>query len=268
MSEAEKPPQDPDPSDGARRLVLVLEYQGTRYQGFQYQSDAPTIQGTVEKAIERFTGERIRVRGASRTDSGAHAAGQVVDFLTYTGYPPETFINALNWCLPSDVRVRAAWQGSLDFNSRFEATSREYRYTLWNDRTPSALWRDFSHWVRSPLDLDQMREAASHLPGTHDVSALAAGLPPGRNQVRSIKHWDVCRDGYLVYIDAEANGFLPHQIRRTNGILVEVGLGRLSAEVMEHIIDGSFGQIGNCPSLPAKGLCLRKVNYPNFSSMD
>jgi len=249
-------------------LVLVLEYEGTRYKGFQWQAEGPTIQGTVEQAIERFTGERIRVRGASRTDSGAHAAGQVVDFLTCAAYPAETFVNALNWYLPPDVRVRAAWQGPMDFNSRFDATSRVYRYTLWNDRTPSALWRDFSHWVRFPLDLDQIREAAGHLPGTHDVSTLAAGLPPGRNPVRNIKYWDVSRDGYLVYIDAEANGFLPHQIRRTNGILVDVGLGRLSAEVMKHIIDGTQGRIWNCPSLPAKGLCLRKVNYPNFSSID
>jgi tRNA pseudouridine38-40 synthase len=268
MSGAEQSPQDPDSPDGARRLVLVLEYEGTRYKGFQWQATVPTIQGTVEQALERFTGERTRVRGASRTDSGAHAAGQVVDFLTCAGYPPEAFVNALNWHLPPDVRVRAAWQGPLDFNSRFDATSRVYRYTLWNDRMPSALWRDFSHWVRAPLDLHRMREAAGHLPGTHDLSALAVGLPPGRNPVRSIKDWDVCRDGYLVYIDAEADGFLPHQIRRTNGVLVEVGLGRLSAEAMKDIIDGTFGQIRNCPSLPAKGLCLRKVNYPNFSSMD
>ena len=249
-------------------MVLVLEYEGTRYKGFQLQSDAPTIQGTVEQAIESFTGERTRVRGASRTDSGAHASGQVFDFLTGASYSPETFVNALNWYLPPDIRLRAAWQGRLDFNSRFDATSRTYRYTLWNDRMPSALWRDFSHWVRSPLDLDRMREAASHLLGTHDLSALAVGLPPDRNPVRSIKRWDVRRDGYLVYIDAEADGFLPHQIRRTNGILVEVGLGRLSAEVMKHIIDGTFGQTGNCPSLPAKGLCLRKVSYPNFTSAD
>ena len=242
-------------------MVLVLEYDGTRYSGFQWQANAPTIQGTVEQALESFTRERTRIRGASRTDSGAHATGQVVDFLTQAVYPPETFARALNWHLPPDIRVRGVWEASPDFHARFKAVSRVYRYSIWNDRWPSALWRDYSHWVTSSLDVEKMVEAASHLPGSHDFSVLAVSLPPDRSGVRNVKRWDVWREGSLVHIEAEADGFLPHQVRRTNGILVEVGLGRLSPEVITHIIDGTSKEIKNCPPLPARGLCLRKVHY-------
>ena len=118
------PPQEAGHSDGRRRLALILEYDGTRYKGFQWQSQAPSIQGEVEAAIRSFTGESTRVRGASRTDSGVHATGQVVDFLSGSTHTTQTFVNALNWYLPPDIRVRGAWDTSLGFNSRKDAVSR------------------------------------------------------------------------------------------------------------------------------------------------
>ena len=250
--------------NGQKRLALVLEYDGTSYKGFQLQASAPSIQGEVERAIARLTGEMTRVRGASRTDTGAHAKGQVVDFLTRARYTTETFINALNSYLPPDIKVRGAWDIPLDFNSRKDAVGRVYRYRLLNSRWPSALARRSSHWVSPPLDVARMREATVHLLGTHDYSSFTGSMPPGRSTIRQIRRWDVWRQGELVLIEAEANSFLPRQIRRTNGILVEIGLNRLPVDMIKGMLDGAFGTLKRWPMLPAKGLCLMEVSYPDL----
>jgi tRNA pseudouridine38-40 synthase len=246
----------------SRRLALLLEYDGTLYRGFQWQRGVPTIQDEVERALGRFTGENIRIRGASRTDSGAHARGQVVDFLTTAPYTIDTFPRALNAHLPEDIRVRGASRVELGFDSRRCAVGRAYRYTVLNTRWPSALLRNYSHWVPGTLDLARMREAAGHLRGTRDFSALTAPLPPQRSPVRRVTRWDVLGVEDRVLIDAEADGFLPHQIRRTNGVLVAVGLGKLETDITKRLTDGSLRELKNCPSLPAKGLCLMRVVYP------
>ena len=252
--------QGHDP-DSRRRLAFVLEYDGTRYKGFQWQSNAPSVQGEVEKAIRSFTGETTRVRAASRTDAGVHARGQVVDFLTQAGYAIGTFTNALNWYLPPDIRVRGTWEAPLSFNSRREAVSRVYRYTLFNAKWPPAILRQVCHWVRSPLDVARMTEAGGWLPGTRDVPPFTWSLPPGRSPVRCVKRWDVWRGEGLVQIEAEGNGFLPHQVRRTNGLLVEVGLGKLGTDVIKGIIYGTIRELRCWPSVPARGLCLMSVRY-------
>ena len=249
-----------------RRIALVLEYEGTAYNGFQFQANAPSVQGTVEDALKSFTGEAIRIRGASRTDSGAHAAGQVADFLTQAPYPTDIFCRALNSFLPPDIRVRGAVEMPRDFSARFSAVSRVYRYTAWNHVRPTALWRNFSYWVRDRLDLTAMREASESLLGAHDFSAIASSLPPGRNPVRTVRRWDVWREDERVIMEAEGDSFLPHQIRRTNALLVRVGLGKLPVDAIRNIIDRSVQKMDSCPSLPARGLCLIKVNYPGFSS--
>ena len=246
----------------ARRLALLLEYDGTGYNGFQWQVRVPTVQGEVETALGKLTGENIRIRGASRTDSGAHARGQVVDFLTTAPYTIDTFPRALNAYLPEDIRVRGVAQVGLAFDSRRYASSRVYLYTVLNTRWPSALLRNYSHWVPGTLDLPRMQEAADHLCGTRDFSALTVPLPPERNPVRRVTRWDVRRVEDRVLIEAEADGFLPHQIRRTNGVLVEVGLGKLETDITKRLTDGSLRELKNCPSLPAKGLCLMRVVYP------
>ena len=244
-----------------RRIALLVEYEGTRYKGFQWQVRLPSIQAELEAAIERLTGGTNRVRCASRTDAGAHATGQIVDFLTAALYPAETFINALNWYLPDDVRVRGCWDRPLGFNSRRDAISRVYRYTVLNCPWPTALLRNFSHWVSGGLDVNAMNHAAQDLRGTHDFSPFTAALAPGKSPVRRVCRWDVWREGDLVLIESEANAFLPHQIRRTNGVLLQIGLGRLPTGVIKRIFDGTMRELTKCPSLPAKGLCLVKVNY-------
>jgi hypothetical protein len=139
-----------------RRIALWIEYQGTRYCGFQLQLNQPTIQGALEDSLARFTGERIRVRGASRTDSGAHALGQVVDFLTASRHAAERFPPALNYFLPEDVRVRRARLVPMEFHSRRSACSRVYQYRILGREEPTALLRNTQLWVREALDTRRM----------------------------------------------------------------------------------------------------------------
>ena len=247
-----------------RRLALVVEYQGTNYHGFQLQDDQPTIQGQLEQALHRLTGQSVRIRGASRTDSGAHAKAQVVDFLTPALLSKDVFMRGLNFYLPPDIKVRASYDIDLDFHSRNSASSRTYRYTLLNNPAPSPLMREFSHWVRDSLDVPIMNEAATALHGVHDFAPLAGALPPSRSAVREVKRWELWREGDLVLMEATANGFLPHQIRRAGAVLLAVGLGRLAPRVLQDILACDTTIPAWCAALPAKGLCLISVDYNDF----
>ena len=240
---------------------MLLEYQGTNYNGFQLQLNQPTVQGALEEALARFTGVRVRVRGASRTDSGAHAEGQVVDFLTCSRHRLERFEAALNFFLPRDVRVIQVRQVGHDFNSRRSATGRVYRYSVLARSAPSALRRHSHFWVKGSLDTRRMEEASQALLGIHDFRAVASGHPRDKSAVRNVRRWDVSLRGDEVVIESEANGFLKQQIRKINGILVEIGKGRQPVDLMRRTLERE-GVVPDIPLLPAHGLCLIEVKYP------
>ena len=256
-------------SDGLRRLALLVEYDGSDYVGFQLQATDPTIQGELEGALKSFLGANVRIRGASRTDSGAHAVGQVVDFLTDGRYSVETFVGALNYYLPRDIRVIRASEVPPGFNSRRSATSRTYEYRILNRPLPSPLLRRHYHWIREPLQLERMNRAASALLGSHDFRALAPGHPAEKSSVREVYRWELSRGTEhpdTLVVTCEANGFMQRHIRRTNAVLVEIGKGRWPVESMDEILRASPGKPGdqwlkNIPSLPAHGLCLMEVKY-------
>jgi tRNA pseudouridine38-40 synthase len=250
----------------SRRLALLVEYEGTRFMGFQLQTGQPTIQGELEQALERLTGRRVRVRGASRTDSGAHALGQMVDFLTDSPLPLATFPKGLNFYLPADIRVETAYEVAPEFHSRRSASGRNYRYQILNRRWPSPLLRRTHHWVREPLDEARMHRAAQWLVGRHDFRPLAPGLPAQRSAVREVRRWSVQRQGDAISVECEANGFLPHQIRRANGLLIEVGKGRRPEGILGDVLAGAAPRSLQWPSAPACGLCLMAVDYPNFGA--
>jgi tRNA pseudouridine38-40 synthase len=212
----------------------------------------------LEKALERFTGQPIRIRGASRTDSGTHAKGQVVDFITDTKHPLERFAPAMNYYLPRDINVLEAHRVDEYFNSRGCALSRTYQYSILNRPTPSPLRRHDHLWVRANLDVGKMAEAAQLLVGVHDFRALATGHPKDRSAVRKVMRWEVERDRETVLIECEANGFLKQQIRKANAILTEIGRGKYPIEKVKEALDGDAGGI---PLLPAHGLCLISVRY-------
>ena len=254
----------------ARRLAMLVEYDGRAFHGFQAQRNASSVQGTLEEAIRRLTGERARVRGAGRTDAGVHALGQVVAFDTRSSHAPDVFLQALNHHLTDDVAVREVREVSPDFDPRRWAVGREYRYRILNSAAPSPLLRGLVHHVRQPLDTDAMDRAASLLEGEIDFAPFAASMPEGISGTKRIVYrCSVTRRGELVLLDMEANGFLRQQVRRTAGALLEVGLGRMDIEGFRSL--AGCGRLGAAElTLPAAGLTLMRVNYitPLFRSQD
>ena len=253
------------PLEGSRRrIALLLEYDGSRYGGSQIQKNAPTVQGSLEGAIKRLTGEMARVAFAGRTDAGVHARGQVASFLTWRPFGAMVFVDGLNYWLPDDIAVRRAREVALEFDVRRRARGRLYRYLVYNDRAPSPLLRQRAWHVKQPLDVAAMRQAAAYLVGRHDFAAFAAGLErPGASTVRTVHRFDVRRSGRLVSFEAEADAFLPHQVRRTVGALVEVGLGRQMPQWFEELLWAAKPATAG-PAAPPQGLCLMRVTYPDL----
>ena len=242
------------------RLALVVEYEGTNYSGFQYQSNAPSIQEELEKAIASLTNENIRVKGAGRTDAGVHAEGQVVAFDTLSSHSTDTFARALNYYLPDDIAIRAACQVSGSFDPRRDALSRAYRYTILNGSTRSPMLRKTTCLVQQPLDVEMMQKAAKFLEGIHDFARFAGSLEDrNASTVRHIFEASVRKMDELVIFDVRGNAFLPHQVRRMAGSLVDVGRDRISLDEFNMIINGGCGNAAH--SLPPQGLCLMKVTY-------
>ena len=243
------------------RVCLIVEYDGSRYYGFQLQDNLPTIQGELEKAIARLTGEKTRINAASRTDTGVHARGQVITFRTGPSLAPDTFIKGLNHYLPPDIAIKAACPVVDSFDPRRQAISREYHYSILNSRTPSPLRAGFYHLVTPVLDTDAMNRVSQSLIGEHDFASFASSLG-GKPKItrRRVYQAKVEREGEVVVFKMAANSFLPHQVRNTIGALIRVGLGKMTPDEFHSIMDARKpGMAG--PSAPASGLCLMKVNY-------
>lgn len=239
------------------RLLAVVEYDGTDFEGFQIQARKRTVQGELERALRQITGERIRVIGAGRTDTGVHATGQGAHFDTTWNRPPEILQRALNAVLPTDIAIRALIQVPNDFSARYSAQSRTYRYTILNQAIRSPLAARYALVVPEPLDVAAMDAAAQCLVGKHDFSAF--GVPPrGDNTVRQVHRAQVTREDTRVLIEIEANAFLYRMVRRIVGTLLLVGKGVLSAADFREVLEKKrrAGQ-----AVPPQGLCLIAVKY-------
>ncbi|MEX0801150.1 MAG: tRNA pseudouridine(38-40) synthase TruA [Dehalococcoidia bacterium] len=248
-----------DPS--LRRLALLLEYEGTGLSGSQYQKNTRTVQEALEGAVSSLTSESIRVALAGRTDAGVHARGQVAAFTTSSRHDAGIVLRALNHHLPDQIAVRAVREVALDFSPRRQATARWYRYTVHNRPQRPALDRRFVWHIAEPLDAEAMGRAVNCLVGEHDFAAFTQPSLAGRqSNCRRMTRAEVARSGSRIVIDFEASAFLPHQVRRTVGVLADVGRGKLSPEGFERmLLEAKPGQASY--SAPARGLCLMKVRY-------
>ena len=248
----------------------MVAYEGTHYAGFQSQVGSPTIQDDLETAIAKLTGVFARIRGASRTDAGAHATGQVVDFTTPGNLAPETLVSALNYHLPASIRVLSASDVPPEFHSRYDAAYREYRYSILNRRIESPLLRRTHHLETAPIDVARTQKAATSLLGIRDFRQLSTSHPAERSAIRQVLRWNVNRHPGMpnvITIDCAATGFLRHQIRRANAVLIEIGKGKLPIHAMVEALAGDTTSQRNIRTLPAKGLCLQKVHYPNYDHL-
>jgi len=244
-------------------MVLIVEYEGTRYHGFQLQATLPTIQGEMEKALRKLSGDRTRVMAASRTDAGVHARGQVVNFRTKSPFPPQTFVNGLNYYLPRDIAIKAAYRVGDSFNVRRDAISREYKYYILKSLTRSPIREGFCYRVGGHLDIEAMNRACRALIGEHDFISFASSTGvETKNTVRRMYQAEMEEDDELVVFNMVANSFLTHQVRNTVGALIRVGLGRMIVDEFCSIIEMKKPSLAG-PTAPACGLCLMQVNYPH-----
>lgn len=247
----------------ANKIALVMEYDGANYCGFQLQSNQPTIQDEIEKALWRLTGEKRRVMASSRTDTGVHAKGQVVGFRTGSRLSPQTFVNGLNYYLPKDIAVKAAYGIADSFNVRREAVSREYHYHILNSSTRSPIREGFSHRVPGCFDIESMNGACQALVGEHDFVSFASNIGgEEKSTVRRVYRAGVEKNGDLIVLSIVADAFLRHQVRSTAGALVRVGSGKMSIDEFQEIMEARKPGLAG-PTLPARGLCLMRVNYPH-----
>jgi tRNA pseudouridine38-40 synthase len=244
------------------KIVLVVEYDGRNYYGFQWQPKLPTIQAELERAIRKLSGESSRVLAASRTDTGVHAVGQVVSFRTKSALSPQTFVRALNYYLPRDIAVKGACKVDMDFNVGRDAVSREYEYYILNSSTRSPLFEGLAYFVPRKLNIRAMNKACKFLEGERDFASFAAALGKLRSTVRTVYEAGVAKEDDLVTYHMTGNSFLPHQVRNTVGLLIRVGLDQVGLEEFQDIMEAKrLGLAG--PTAPAHGLCLTKVNYPD-----
>ena len=243
-----------------RRIHLIVEYDGTGYAGWQRQANALAVQQVLEEKLNKLTGERIVVHGASCTDAGVHALGQSVHFDTDSRIPGEKFSYALNALLPHDIRVNLSEDAAPDFHARFFATGKRYRYLFWDAPHAGALNRNTHAHSIYPLDVQKMQAEAEALIGTHDFAAFAASGSVVKDTVRTIWRADVTRDGHEVKLIVEGSGFLYNMVRIIAGTLRDVGSGKLEPGALRRAIEtGNRLDLG--VTAPAHGLTLMKVYY-------
>ena len=243
-----------------QRFRAVVEYDGTRYHGFQLQAREPTVQGALEKALAAIVQEEVRVTGAGRTDAGVHAKGQVIHFdLVGWKHSVKDLHRALNALLPQDIVVISLAPASPDFHARFSALSREYRYTVLNQSLRSPLRGRFAYHFPRPLNVRAMNEAARFLIGERDFASF--GQPTGRGgTVRRVYEARWTREEPFVHFDIVANAFLRGMVRSLVGTMLRVGTGELSPADFQDILQARDRRRAG-PSAPPQGLCLMRVNY-------
>jgi tRNA pseudouridine38-40 synthase len=242
-------------------VKLVLEYDGTRYVGWQLQPNGPSVQTEVERALEVLHKAPRRVTAAGRTDAGVHALGQVCSFFEREPLPLTAYVQGLNALLPDDVAVRAASLEPEGFDARRSASGKRYRYRIENGPTRAPLSRLAAWQLFRPLDAGAMRAAAARLPGRRDFACFQAADCASPHAVRELRRCEVLGEGGgRIEVEVEATAFVKHMVRNITGTLVEVGLGKRTPDSMEALLFARDRRLAG-PTAPPQGLCLEEVFY-------
>ncbi len=246
-----------------RNIQLLIQYDGTRYNGWQSQEHTnQTIQGKLTKVLERMLGEPVDLQGSGRTDAGVHAAGQTANFRTKTMTSCEEILEYVNRYLPEDIAVLEVREAELRFHSRLHAIRKTYIYRIWNSPISNVFERKYMYQVKEILDAEKMKEAAALLEGTHDFRGFCANKRIKKSTIRTLEQIEIEQKGSELSLRFTGNGFLYHMVRILTGTLLEVGLGKRKPEEMTQIL-ASLDREKAGPMAPALGLCLWKVEYNN-----
>ena len=244
-----------------RNIRLLLQYEGTRYQGWQRQTSSDnTIQGKLETLLSKMCQEPIEIAASGRTDAGVHAMGQVANFHTNSDMSTEEMLAYCNRYLPEDIAVVEVSEAAPRFHSRLNACGKCYCYRVINSDIPNVFWRRYAQEVPDELDEAAMRKAVELLLGEHDFKSFTSAKKGKKSTVRRIDEISIVREGDLLNFTFVGNGFLHHMIRILMGTLLEVGMGKRSPESMTDVLEACNREKAG-PLVPAKGLTLMKVYY-------
>ncbi len=248
------------PGENVRRIGLVVAYDGTNYCGWQLQNNGVSIQGILNETLSKILGEEIFVMGASRTDAGVHALGNVAVFDTTARIPGDKVAYALNQWLPEDIRIQLSEEVERDFHPRYCDSEKTYEYRILNTRFPVPTERLYSYFYHYDLDVEKMREATSYLIGRHDFASFCGSGAQVKTTIRTITSLNVDRDGDIITIRVTGTGFLYNMVRIIAGTLIEIGNSQYPPETMETILKACSREAAG-PTAPAHGLTLVSINF-------
>lgn len=244
-----------------KRIKLTVAYDGTEYCGWQVQPNGVTVQEVLNKALSEFFGQEIQVIGASRTDAGVHALGNVCVFEADTRMPGDKISYAINQSLPSDIVVQDSCEVSKDFHPRFSKSAKTYEYAIQNRQVPLPTLSRYTYFYHHKLDEELMRQAAAHLTGEHDFTSFASIHSQTNTFVRTIYDIDIQRDKWdVVRMRIRGNGFLYNMVRIIAGTLIQVGSGMIAVDEVKHILNARNRELAG-PTAPAQGLTLIGIEY-------
>lgn len=244
-----------------KRIKLTIAYDGTNYCGWQVQPNGITVEEVINKALCKLTGEDIAVIGASRTDSGVHALGNVAVFDSATSIPPERIAMALNQRLPDDIVIVKSEEVAPDFHPRYCDCEKTYEYHIINTRMPIPTKRLTNYFVSYDLDVERMQQAADYLVGEHDFVSFCNVRTQVEDTVRTVTELEVLREGEEITIRISGNGFLYNMVRIIVGTLVRVGRGFYTPEKVKAILEAKDRKAAGVTA-PAHGLMLVEIRYP------
>ena len=243
-----------------KRVMLTVAYDGTNYHGWQLQPNVVTIESVLNEALSSLFKENIKVIGASRTDTGVHALGNIAVFDTNARMPAEKVSYALNQRLPEDIRIQDSVEVPLDFHPRHQNSKKTYEYRILNSEFPMPVYRLYAHFTYVSLDIEQMQRAADYLKGEHDFKSFCSVNTVAETTVRTIYDISVEKSGDMISIRVTGSGFLYNMVRIRAGTLMEVGRGNIMPEKMPDILN-ALDRTKAGPTAPACGLTLVKYEY-------
>lgn len=246
-----------------KRVKIIVAYDGTNYCGWQVQPNGITIESVLNHHLSELLGEEIHVIGASRTDSGVHADGNVAVFDTSARMPAERISYALNTRLPQDIRIQDSCEVPSDFHPRFQRTVKTYEYRICSRKFPDPCSRLYSLFYYWELDVEQMKKAAAYLVGEHDFTSFCTKKEEVTNCVRTIYSLDIEKTGDQIVIRIRGNGFLYNMVRIITGTLLRVGGGLIKPEQISEIL-AARDRSAAAETAPAHGLKLVKIEYPDY----
>lgn len=244
------------------KIKIIIEYDGSNYSGWQIQNNSMTVQEKIEAALLRLTREKIRIYGASRTDAGVHARGQVAVFSTNSTIPPHKYAHAISSRLPRDITVKESCEVEDDFDPRYHAKMKLYRYSVFASRIRPAIGRQYCWHVKAPLNIEHIIEAAKLIEGEHDFTSFSNQEcnTDDANNVRTVEGCKIIEEGKYLHFEVMGRSFLYNMVRNITGTLIDVGAGRFEVGDIPKIFKAkNRAEAGQ--GAPASGLCLEWIKY-------